>query len=92
MRQVPKNGYQTATTIQTNLPSLEWKQKVESKTDQSKYTKNELVQPIRIENSVNKHSDATWNIYSHHINSWHGVKQTISNEYVYAKTLYTLSQ
>ena len=34
------------------------KQKIESETDQSKYTKNELVQPIRIENSVNKHSDA----------------------------------
>ena len=32
--------------------------KMESKTDQSKYTKNELVQPIRIKNSVNKHSDA----------------------------------
>ena len=34
------------------------KKKIESETGQSKYTKNELVQPIRIENSVNKHSDA----------------------------------
>ena len=32
--------------------------KIESKTDQSKYTKNELVQPMRIENSVNADSDA----------------------------------
>ena len=23
---------------------------------------------------------------------WHGIRQTISSEYVYAKTLYTLSQ
>ena len=73
--QVPKNGYQTATNIQTNLPPLDartksiatkkWltqnfgiNKKIESKTDQSKYTKNELVEPIRIWNSVNKHSDA----------------------------------
>ena len=34
------------------------KKKIKSKTDQSKYTKNELVHPIGIENSVNKHYDA----------------------------------
>ena len=50
------------------------------------------MQPIRIENSVNKHSDAIWNIYSHYMNIWHGIRQTISSEYVYVKTLYTLSQ
>ena len=53
------------------------KQKIESETDQSKYTKNELVQPIRIENSVNKHNDAIWNIYSHYVNKWHIIRQTI---------------
>ena len=47
--------------------------------------------PIRIENSVNKHSNAIWNISSHYMNKWHGVRQTISNEYVYVKTLYTIT-
>ena len=63
-------------------------QKIKTKTDQLKYTKNELVQPIRIENSVSKHSDAIWS----YINKWHGIRQTISSEYVYVSTLYTLSQ
>ena len=31
---------------------------MEIETDRSKYTKNELVQPLGIEDSVNKHSDA----------------------------------
>ena len=31
-------------------------------------------------------------IYSHYINKWNGVRQTISSEYVYIKTLHTLSQ
>ena len=34
------------------------KQKIKNKTDESKYTKNELVKPIRTKNSVNKLSDA----------------------------------
>ena len=46
---------------------------------------------MRIENSVNKHSDLIWIIYSHYINKWHGIRQTASNEYVYLKTLYTYS-
>ena len=54
--------------------------------------KNELVQPIRMENAVNKYSDAIWNICIHYINKWHRVRKTISSEYVYVKTLYTLSQ
>ena len=52
------------------------------------------MQPIRIENSVKKHSDAIGDIYIyiHHINKWHGVRQTISSEYVFVKILYRLSQ
>ena len=50
------------------------------------------MQPIRIKNSVKKHSDAIGDIYIHYINKWHGVRQTISSEYVYVKILYTLSQ
>ena len=46
---------------------------------------------IRIKNLVNKHSDTIWNIYSHYINKWHGIRQTISSEYVYVKTQYKLS-
>ena len=42
---------------------------MESKTDQSKYTKNEIVQAIRIENSINKDSDAIWNLHGHYINN-----------------------
>ena len=34
------------------------KQKIKNKTDESKYTKNELVEPIRTKNSINKLSDA----------------------------------
>ena len=49
--------------------------KIESKTDQSKYIKIELVQPIRIKNSVNKHGDAISNIYIHYIH-----KQTAWNK------------
>ena len=54
--------------------------------------KNKLVQPITIKYSVNKHSDPISNIYSHCINKWHGVRQTISSKHVYVKALYTLSQ
>ena len=36
--------------------------------------KNELVQPIRIGNSVNKHSDVIRNIYSHYIEKLRGIK------------------
>ena len=32
--------------------------------------------------------DAIWNIFSHYINKWHGIRQTISSEYVYVKTLH----
>ena len=46
--------------IATKMADSEFwkKQNIESEIYESKYTKNELVQPIRIENSVNKHSDA----------------------------------
>ena len=41
------------------------------------------------ENSVNKNSDAIWNIYGLYINKWHRIRQTISNEHVYVRKLYT---
>ena len=50
------------------------------------------MQPIRIADLLSKYSDATGNIYSHYMNKWHGVLQTMSGEYVYVKMLYTLSQ
>ena len=50
------------------------------------------MQPIRIADLLSKYSDGTWNIYSHYMNKWHRVLQTMSAEYVYVKMLYTLRQ
>ena len=74
------------------IKTKNWKWNWPIKIDENK---NELVQQwIRIKNSaVNKHNDAIWNIYSHfYTNKWHGIRPTISSEYVYVKSLYALSQ